>query len=263
LDVIYSMRNIEKFKVIVDIDDNIWNTPIGNATFTDGKLQAQKIVALTESVKSADYVTVSTEPLKEMLSPVNDNVVVLPNFINPEEWKFERKKHDKLRIGWVWSPTHFPDMQIIQKPLEKILKKYPVEMVMFGTEKNVFSFDTTNIKGVKYTEYPKAFMEEGIDISIAPLSDNDFNKAKSNIKWLESSLAGACFVGSRVYPYQKSVKQGKTGFLCNKEASWVNTLSKLIENPSLIQEVAKNAKEQVIKNYSSNKEWENFYASIK
>lgn len=263
LDVIFSMRNIGGFKVVVDIDDNIWNTPIGNATFTDGKLQAHKIVSLTESVKSADYVTVSTEPLKELIAPLNENVTVIPNFITPSEWNFERKKNEKTRIGWVWSPTHFPDIQIIQKSLEKIIKKYPVEIVIFGTEKNIFPFETTNIKGVKYTDYPKTFMEEGIDISIAPLADNDFNKSKSNIKWLESSMAGACFVGSRVYPYSKSIKQGKTGLLCNKEPSWTKTLSTLIEHPLIREQIAKNAKEEVMKNYSSNKKWKEFYDSIK
>lgn len=264
LDVIYSMAKIAGIKVVVDVDDNMWQIPFGNIARGSEKENARRGIALTESVRAADWITVSTAPLKAILNPLNDNVVVLPNFINPDDWNFKRKKHKKVRIGWVYSPTHMPDIIEVSEALEDIVEKYgdAIEVVVFGTDKNIFKFDTLNIPAVKYTEYPRVFMEEGIDISIAPLCDNDFNKCKSNIKWLESTMAGACFIGSKVYPYMNSIKQGKTGYVCNGKNQWVKHLSHLIDNEDKRKELVKNAKEEVLKNYSNNKKHKDFYTNL-
>lgn len=265
LDVIYSMRKVGKFKIIIDIDDNLWQIPIGNIAMGDSTQHAKRIVALTESVKCADWVTVSTDPLKDILEPLNANISVLPNYIDEADWSFKRKKHDKVRIAWVWSPTHIPDMPIIEKALEQISKRDDVEIVIFGTELQIFkNVKTMNIKGVKYWDYPKLFMEEGIDISIAPLEDNDFNKCKSNIKWLESSMAGSAFIGSDVYPYSKSIKQGKTGYVCKGTGQWVKYMTWLIEDADKRKELVKNARKEIKEQTKKDiKKWQDFYKFLK
>jgi len=214
---------------------------------------------------AADWVTVSTEPLRNAVLPLNGNVRVLPNYIIPSEWKFKRKKHSKIRIGWVWSPTHIPDMHIVEGALKKIQAKYgdKIEIVIFGSTIDIWKdIKTTNIAGVTYDKYPKVFTEAGIDISIAPLDDNEFNKAKSNIKWLESTLAGAAFIGSNVYPYECSVKDRKTGYLAKNESQWVKYLSWLIENEERRKEMVENAKKEVIEKYTNAKAWRDFYESL-
>lgn len=262
LDVLYTLRNEGKFKVVVDIDDNIWQIPIGNIARGDAKTFSNRAIMMIESIKACDWVTVSTEPLRLALKNINQNVAVLPNYINPSEWKYKRKKHNRTRIGWVWSPTHIPDNEVAEGALKKIHKKYKdkVEIVIFGTNKNIFDFDTVNIPAVPYYDYPKTFMESGIDISIAPLADNEFNRCKSNIKWMESSMAGAAFIGSKVYPYEFSVKHGKTGYICKGENQWVKHMSWLIENPLKRVAMAEEAKREVIKQSKENKKkWEDFY----
>jgi len=270
LDVLYTMRNTAETKVVVDIDDNIWEMPLGNASITkekgNYKDHSRRCVNTIESIKAADWVTVSTKPLKGKLKKINSNIVVLPNLIDEKEWKPSKKKNKKVRIGWVFSPTHIPDIKEIEKPLEEIYKKYKdkVEIVIFGSEQDIFKFPTENVKGVLHHEYPKKLCDLNLDISIAPLKDNEFNKCKSNIKWLESSLAGSAFIGSRVYPYDSSIRNGFTGLLAGNYNDWVNELSSLIENEDKRKSIAKEAKKEVIKNYSihTNDVWQKFYHSI-
>lgn len=261
--VIVSMKNAVGAKLVMDIDDNIWQVPVGNiARNAEGW---DKYVAVNTGLLScADYITVATEPLRLALHSINENIEVLPNIVDPKEWLFKRKKHTKIRIGWVWSPTHIPDIPVVAEALEKIYNKYKdeIEIVIFGREHNLFKFPTTNIKGVPFNEYPRVFTEAGIDISICPLADNDFNKCKSNIKWLESTLAGACVVASKVYPYEHSIKHGKTGYLADSTNQWVKHLSYLIENKEKRQEVAHNALQTVLKEYTSNDKWIKFYQSL-
>lgn len=266
LDVLFSCRKAEGTKIVVDLDDNIWQIPFGNVAIGNPGDHANRIVMVTESVHMADWVTVSTKPLKDAIKKLNPKIAVLPNLINPDDWTFERKKNEKIRIGWSYSPTHIPDIPVVEDALREIYKKYKdkVEIVIFGTEFQLFDFPTTTIKAVKYDKYPKTFTEAGIDISIGPLENNDFNKCKSNIKWLESSMAGAAFVGSNVYPYKTSIENGVTGLIAKNKKEWVSHLSSLIEDSKLRKNLAKNAKKVVLEKYNlkTNKDWENFYKCL-
>lgn len=266
LDVLHTAKNAVGAKIVVDIDDNVWQIPLGNIAIGNPKQYANRGMMMTESVIAADYVTVSTTPLYLALKNLNDNVVVLPNLIDPKMWDFEREEHEKVRIGWVYSPTHIPDKVEIEEALETIYEKYgdAIEIVVFGTNEDIFKFPTTNVKAVKYDEYPRVFTEMGIDISVGPLADNDFNKCKSNIKWLESSMAGAAFIGSNVYPYEMSIKHGKTGFIAKTKNQWVKYISWLIDDDGRRNEMAKAAKEEVLKKYNleTNTDWKDFYEKI-
>ena len=265
LDVLYTLRNIGKFKVIVDIDDNVWQIPMGNIARGDLRTHVNRAMMMAESAKCADWITVSTEPLKLALQGLNEHIAVLPNYINPKEWNFKREKHSKVRIGWVWSPTHIPDNREVEDALKVINEKYKdvAEIVIFGTDKNIFDFDTINIPAVPFYDYPKTFTEAGIDISVAPLADNEFNRCKSNIKWLESTMAGASFIGSKVYPYRFSLKHGKTGYLAEGKNQWIKYLSWLIENPLKGYQMNAAAKKEILeKTPQDKKQWESFYNYI-
>jgi glycosyltransferase involved in cell wall biosynthesis len=260
LDILYSMRNAVGAKIVVDIDDNIWQIPKGNIARGSFKEYSNRAIMMIESVKAADWVTVSTQPLKEILSNINQNIAVLPNFIDPEDWKTKRKVYKKVRIGWVWSPTHIPDMEEVTGVLKKISKRDDVEIVIFGTNENQFDFPTTNVPAVHVDKYPETFQREGIDISIAPLKKNDFNECKSDIKFLESTMTGASFIGSKVYPYEHSVKEGVTGYLADNPRQWERKLISLIENEGKRKEFVERAREHVLCETKTNKKkWKDFY----
>lgn len=262
LNTLYSMRNLGA-KIVIDIDDNMWQIPVGNLMRGTEKQNAQRGFMLAESVKSADWVSVSTEPLKTALTPLNANIAVLPNYIDEKEWKHKRKTHKKTRIGWVWSRTHIPDMEEAREALGEIAKRDDVEIVIFGASQNIFDFPTTNIPAVHVDKYPETLCKEGIDISIAPLLDNDFNRSKSDIKWQESTMAGAAFVGSKLYPYEMSVKHGKTGYLAKGKNQWIKHINFLIDSPEKRKELVENAREVVLENAKKNKsKWIEFYQCL-
>lgn len=266
LNLLYTMRDHAGFKIVVDIDDNLWGIPFGSIVRGSEKQNAHRAMMVAESIKSADAVSVSTEPLRKLLSELNEKIEVLPNLIDVNDWTFTRKKHDKVRIGWVWSPTHIPDNKIAQEPLKRIKEKYgdKVEIVIFGTDTNIFDFDTVNIPAVKYDKYPQTLTEAGIDISIGALDKNSFNDCKSNIKFLESTMAGAVFIGSDVYPYKHTVKHTKTGYIATSTNQWVKYISWMIDNPEKRHAIQESAKAQVLKNFTTDHLWmyKDFYTSL-
>jgi glycosyltransferase involved in cell wall biosynthesis len=94
------------------------------------------------------------------------------------------------------------------------------------------------------------------DIGIAPLETTEFTDSKSNIKWQEYSLMGIPTIASDTGPYQDSIKHASTGYLVkNTMDDWYKAFKLLIENESLRRKIGEKAKEEVINNWSLEKNW--------
>lgn len=227
----------------------------------------------------ADAVTVSTEHLKKLLSPYNDNIHVLPNSINFDIWdpvyraRKARKSDGRIRLGWAGSATHLKDIYQIKDVLVSMLRKYPdLVLKIVGFEFHLIFKDFTpfldRIEFVEFqslTAYPETLID--IDVGIAPLFDSPFNRAKSNVKYLEYSAAGIPCVATNVEPY-KCIDNGVTGFLAsvkNHAATWERALSTLIENESTRNRIGEAAREYVKKNFDIKKnahKWADVYEKI-
>jgi glycosyltransferase involved in cell wall biosynthesis len=264
--LIVGMKNMVGATLVVDIDDNVWQVPQGSSQLKNLEAHANQCIMTLELIKAADALVVSTEPLKEALKEFCPKVGVLPNLIDPKDWHFKRKKHDKVRIGWIYSHTHIPDIREVKGALNKIKEKYGdrVEIIIFGSDLRVFDIDPIHYWGVKFKDYPKRLTELSLDISVCPLADNDFNKCKSNIKWMESTMAGAAVVASDVYPYSSSILHGYSGYIAKTEGQWVKHLSWLVESKELRERLVANARKEVLENYDINKDtkWSEFYGSL-
>ena len=238
-DVIARMReakNIGK-KVILDCDDNLHNLPITNpcsAIFGEGK---PATVRFEKALQTADLVTVSTQGLADEYRRFNPNIKVCENFVSdkhvyliaPKEITGELKRPPEVRIGYVGSPTHAGDVASISQPLVNIAKKYPnVKYVFFGQPPQL---PHTLDHRVEYhpaicalakesasdfmLRYYQAVVALDLDIAIAPLKANAFNRCKSAVKMLELGMCGIPIVASRFGPYEDwpLVERGWVGSL--------------------------------------------------
>lgn len=245
--ILYWKSLAPRTKLYLDVDDNVFEVPEGNSAKTHWGEEEQSILAFF--AQQCDGITCSTQPLANYFKGLNPNTFVLPNRIQPKQWKSKRKGK-QIKIGWTYSSTHSPDKQAIGNALEIIKNKYSnVIIETTGSELP----GTDNVVGTPFLFYPDWLCDKNWDIAIAPLIDNEFNRGKSNIKWLESTLAGSVFVGSDVYPYSNSIEHGVTGFLATCEQDWVDILSTLIEDKKLRLTVQKNAKKVILKEYNINK----------
>lgn len=251
-------RDFTGSKLILDFDDDPFNLnkehPAYEA-FTSRKPLYERFI------KGADHIICSTEAIKSVIEPLNNHITVIPNAIDPKIWNVNKtpignpnigRCDGKIRIGWFGSSSHLADMNLILPVIEELEKKYPnVEFHLVGfadtkiTEGRRFHYPPT--KG--YEEYPQFVADMAIDIAIAPLIDTQFNRAKSNIKWLEHSMLKTPMVLSNVSPYKECVENYKTGFLATGTNQWVKYLSWLIENPEKRKEIGENAHQAVLKDW--------------
>jgi len=240
-------------KFVLDLDDDPDHV---NQDHPDFKALDDRKEMRMRMIKMSDHVVCSTELIKESIKHLNPYATVIPNAMNPKIWNFKNQiKGKKIKIGWISSGSHFADVPVIQPVMDAILAKYPnVEFHFAGmTWDEVKEEGYYHHVGVRaYKDFPKWYSEQGYDIAIAPLKDTKFNRAKSNIKWMEAAMLEIPCVASDVTPY-RCIKHGKDGFLASSTEQWVKYLSLLIEDKQKRLEIGKNAKESVLKDWHIDK----------
>lgn len=248
-------------KVIVDLDDNYLDVREDNPAYDNYKIGSKERYALGAFVGLADGLVVSTEPLKKVYARLNKNIEVIPNCNDLSDWGENQKKGDgKIKIGYAGSVTHNADLELIWEPVKEILQKYPnVEFELLGavpkTEWEKIKKRFRSVKGKisfhlgtpSWEGYPELLASMGWDIGLAPLIDDEFNRGKSHIKWMEyASLRIPC-VASKTYPYceeiqgVKTIDHGVTGLLCTTSSGWIENLTLLVENEAKRKEIGENA----------------------
>jgi hypothetical protein len=84
-----------------------------------------------------------------------------------------------------------------------------------------------------------------IDVGVGPLEDTAFNRCRSDVKFLEYAACGVVPVMARLEPYERSVKDGATGFLYDTPQRMVGILDRLIQDPSARMRIIRHAREYV------------------
>lgn len=217
-----------------------------------------------DTIKKCDLVTVTTEVIAEHYRQYNDNVIVLPNYLDFMWWgkPWKAKSYNQVRIGWMGSKSHREDLMMIEPVIKRVLDEFDfVKFVYcgFGGTKNLygerlFKSIPANRKeyyvGVPLENWAEKSKSLGIDIGISPLLDDEFNAGKSPIKYFEYSANGVPGVYSDTIVYNDTVKQGKTGFLANNPDQWYNYLEKLILNDKIHNSIAQASYNDVLDNHS-------------
>ena len=208
----HAKRGRYGFRIFVDYDDLIFSldgtqaTPAYNSSKIDTVEAGRYIATMLQKV---DGVTVSTQFLKQCLVQLfgfND-VTVLPNAIprycfgRPERRKRVRYIPRVLYAGGIYHFTE-SDPGDFSGPwipwLYNAVKMGQIELHMF--DRPTFLGDMVDRVivhgGETALEFPAVDTAIQPDVYIAPLKENNFNRAKSNLKLLEATAVGAAFLGS-------------------------------------------------------------------
>jgi GT2 family glycosyltransferase/glycosyltransferase involved in cell wall biosynthesis len=240
--------------IIFEIDDLLTQLPPTNPSYGWGMNSAPHIYGV---IRKCSAVTVSTEELKKHFYPHNDTVHVLPNLLDSDLWhKTVPPSSGPVVIGYAGTITHNTDLALLEDVLGRIASRYKdrVAFTFMGcaTERisklpgfSFIQFETT------FEDYARKLQEISIDIMLAPLEDNPFNRCKSNVKWLEYSACGIAGIYADLPPYNTCITQGETGILVgNTPQQWFNAIDLLIRNPELRRSIAFKARQKVMSEYT-------------
>ena len=257
------IKEFFKMPVVMDTDDNVRFVRPSNPGY-QGYHPGSEATHWNKIAFSRvfDAITVSTENLEKYHSKEHPKIFHVPNCIDFRLWdKWKKKTKDGvIHINFNGSSAHSEGVKIIREPLKKIMEKY--ENVRFSIPKvyNIYFTewpkelqDRINFYDwMKLKQFPKKMKHLGVDIGLAPLADNMFNRAKSNLRWLEYSVQKVPTICSPVEAY-KEVEHDKTGLLAREHDEWYNAMERLVRNEKLRKQLAENAHKVVYEQFNIEK----------
>lgn len=222
--------------IVYDLDDAFLDVPPFHPLY--GFLSA-RAPYIKWVLKEADLIVVSTAALKETLNRYTSRpIAIQPNLIDWGLFSAQpRKPSGQFNFLISGTPTHHGDWAIIEDPLAEILVNYKndVNAVFFGALPKRF----TGHPAVKllqfeadYKSYASRIRDLDIHAALVPLEDTEFNRCKSDIKWLEYSAAGIAGIFSNTTPYNLTIRNRETGLLVKNTAeAWFHGIEHLLTNP--------------------------------
>jgi len=207
-----------------------------------------------ECANLANVVTVSTKPLAQLFKTFGESVEVIENQLDPRIWtpdlRGEKLRGNSgIRIGIVGSKHHQRDFEILGSVVGPITEKHDsVSWVIYGDgashllEKLPASRCRYVPPNYDYESHPERLSRLRLDIGLCPLLDDDFNRCKSDIKYLEFGFLGTCGIYSKLPPYESSVSHEIHGLLCEwSEQAWFEAIETLIADENLRDELSQSA----------------------
>ena len=116
----------ERKPIVFDLDDLLFFLP-ENHPNRYSQYYTSSLLPMFQAITEATLITVSTPKLRDMLSDFNENVVVLPNFLDDTLWHLKspiskNSRKDVLTIGYMGGETHRPDLDFITPVLLNLAK---------------------------------------------------------------------------------------------------------------------------------------------
>ena len=257
-----------KIPYVTEFDDFIQHVSphnkAGYAAWNPGTLYIHRAV---EQMKTGMAVTVSTPQLAREYFPYNPAIYVVPNYLDEEKWSnpIVKRNDGKIRIGWCGGNAHGDDLQMVSGVLHKLVKEYKGKVVFetMGMTRHelagVFPFseftascphcgyegELHHYPGESLQDYPFVLASKGWDIAIAPVIDNSFGNAKSDLKIKEYAAAGIPVVASPITPYREAAESNAQIVFARTFDEWYNGLKDLIEHPEKRDEMVRKNREWI------------------
>jgi len=271
-----ALRYHYKCPIIQDNDDYIFDVPYtnpGSISYKDKRLHdigVEDPKSIHQiSLGAFDGYTVTTPHLEQYYGNYSPTYLC-PNSIDFKNKKFiKKKKHEDFRIMFSSSATHYENLYMISGVIDEFMTKHKdATFYMYGKLPNLFQDKPYKnrikkmrwIRPENYSEYIAKFSP---DVCLAPLTDRNFNRAKSNLRILEYWSSGYhAVIASRVGHYIDTIKDGWNGYLVMEKEEWLDKLEYLYKHRDKIEKLGKNGHDTAKKEYNLEKNARNWLNAV-
>ncbi|MBB5373579.1 methyltransferase domain-containing protein [Acidocella aromatica] len=194
-------------------------------------------------------VQTSTRTLAEALLPENPEIAVFPNgiFELPQPRNFQNPEQMTLFFGALnrqadWAPLIGAINDVARAVGPRLRFQVMFDEAFFD------ALETPHKSFTPMGDYASYLNMLGeAEICFMPLSDNPFNRAKSDLKFIESSASRVAALASPVV-YADSIEDGRTGLLFNDPLQLRAALLRLLAYPEATKRMAEAARAYVAGN---------------
>ena len=224
--------------IIYHIDDDLLAVPrsLGEAKHAYHNAP-DRLETVRTLLGTADLVYVSTEALRERLVARFPHLPAVVGAINASGRVMHPPRPGPAKvIGYMASADHLPNLEMVLPVIADLLDAHPeIAFELFGSipvpaELARFGDRVRWLEPIAdYAEFLKALGQREWDIGICPLVATEFNRTKSNNKWIEYSSLGIATVASAGMAYDDCCSGG-CGFLAQDLDGWAFALERLLSD---------------------------------
>lgn len=275
LDLLLEKAKNHGIKIIYETDDDLLGVEKNSPSFEYVDRVRKEI---TDFINNANLITVTTPILASKIQ--NNNVEVIRNYL-VEDIKVKQsiKNEGKIKLGYYGTLTHSKDLFLIKDVIielkKRMLDKHGIDFDFeiiggFNAKDNLnenwynsIELPEDNMNFKKFIKWLQNTVNW--DIGVVPLENSDFNKGKSELKYIELTAMGIPGVYSDVEVYNSVIKDGYNGLLANSKDQWIDKLELLILNKNIRKNIHKNAKKNILSNYRLKdrvKQWDNILSTV-
>jgi|GEM_PF-980203 len=191
-------------RVAAEVDDDFFTTS-GRDRLARAEYDPDRLASIDALVRGADLVVVSTAELADLVGPLARRVVVVRNALDPTIWTpgepadDDDRPTDEHRVLYMGTLTHGADLALLRDVFTGLTASdgTPVRLEVIGVTEDDGSAPPGWYRRVEVPDghYP-AFARWLVDhrqrwsAGVAPLRDEEFNRAKSDLKAIEYTALG-------------------------------------------------------------------------
>ncbi len=247
-------------RVIFDANVNYYES-WGDYVIPGTKPSAEQTHNAEQMSREADLVVADSLYLQGLCSKYNANTVWVPDAVDTDLFSpfyGKRDISDKLRLIWSGVGKKAQALELIEPLLEKYAEEIELRVVTSpdiqsnpwpNVLKRLAEKNLVLIEKFHYANFPNQLRAAEVIISPRGL-ENAYEMAHTEYKIALGMSAGLAVLASPQPAYVEALKNTDAGWICENAAQWEEKLVYLIGHRGDLEQMGRNARGRVIKEYS-------------
>lgn len=235
-------------KYIVDYDDAVFLNYEKNFPNSIKGLMKNKIKHV---MQSAEVVVAGNSYLAAYAEKSNaKKIIIIPTVVDTDRYKpiIKDEYDERVKIGWIGSPSTLPYLKTIIPIIEQISESYPIVLQIVGAKMEYIG--PLEIEFIPWSESTEISVIQKFDIGVMPLEQNEWALGKCAYKLIQYMACGVASIGADYGANKDVITDSKSGYLAVDAKDWHEKLKLLISNKELQKSFGKEGRNVVEKSYS-------------
>ena len=205
---------------------------------------------VTDTMRRASVVVAGNSYLEEVSRKAGaQDVRVVPSVVPVGDYEQRPLPcSSKFVVAWIGSRTTVPYLNALRPVLEELGERCTLEVIVMGADmERGANFST---RCIPWSEKDEKIVLGSCHVGVMPLNETEWELGKCAYKAVQYMAAGRPVVATAVGANNDVVEHGRTGFLVNAPAEWLEALATIAADRKLNAEMGAGARRRATEEYS-------------